>query len=144
MKNQIITKGGNMEDIFTWIKEFNDKYFPNWRETPDIYLSNAIAGETGELCNAVKHYYGGGSKGMIVKDKEEIYIECADILIYVSLFLMKNGVDNNRFKEIIYNKIEENKKKVEKRKSRYNIDLVKKNIDESNKLRLLEKNSKKY
>lgn len=132
-----------MEDVFLWIRDFNDKYFPDWKETPDIYLSNAIAGETGELCNAVKHYYGGGSKGKIIKNKEEIFKECADILIYVSLFLMKNGVDNDGFKKIIYNKIQENKKKVEKRVSRYNINNIKKNIDESNKLKLLEKNTKK-
>jgi len=137
---QNIIEGGNMEDIFDMVREFNDKYFSDWRETPDIYLT---AGEVGELCNAIKHYYGGGSKGNIVKNKEELYIECADILIYVAVFLMKNGVNHDRFKRIIENKIKNNTKKIEKREIDTDILQMKKNQEQSRKLKLLEKNSSK-
>ena len=47
--------------IWYQILAFNDKYFPKWRETDPVYYSNALAGETGEVCNAIKHMIGGGT-----------------------------------------------------------------------------------
>ncbi len=105
-----------MEESFKLIRDYNEKYHPEWKETLDVYLSNAIAGETGELCNAVKHFYGGGSKGKITDSKDSFFIECADIFIYLSVFLMKNGIDAEQFKEIIKIKMERNKNRLLKRK----------------------------
>jgi NTP pyrophosphatase (non-canonical NTP hydrolase) len=106
-----------MDDLFRWINEFNNKYFPDWRNQHDLIYTNAIAGETGELCNSMKKYYGGGVNNKdLSKDKDKILIECADIFIYISLLLMKNGLYNRDFKEMIYDKIQSNTETMEKKR----------------------------
>lgn len=95
----------------TWSKilNFNNEYFPGWRNIDEIYYSNALAGEVGELCNMVKHRVGGGTNrsgpqpgGM------DLVFECADIFIYLSLLLERNGVDIVLFNQIINDKIDKN------------------------------------
>jgi len=81
------------------ILEFNDKYFPNWREVDLIYYSNALAGEVGEICNLVKKSIGGGTNKRSVCE-EEIAIEGVDIFIYLTLLLERLGISRERFKEI--------------------------------------------
>lgn len=106
-----------MDDVFMWIKEFNDEYFPGWEKTPDIYLSNAIAGECGELCNAIKHYYKGGTNNKKhSNDKKDVFIELADIFIYMALLLMTNNKYDKFFKELIWDKIQENKNRMDNNK----------------------------
>lgn len=96
-----------MDELFNLVIKFNNRYFPNWKNVEDVYYSNAIAGECGELCNLVKKLNGGGTNNK-TPSKEELFKECADIFIYLSLFLMKNDISSNEFKEIIINKIGQN------------------------------------
>lgn len=105
-----------MDEIFEEIKNFNEKYFPNWDKVQDVYYSNAIAGECGELCNKVKKMIGGGTSNIIILN-DELYEECADILIYISLLLMKHKIDGSDFKEIILEKILENKNRMDNKKT---------------------------
>ena len=132
-----------MEETFNLIRDYNEKHHPEWKEELDVYLSNAIAGETGELCNAVKHYYGGGSKGKITDSKDSFFYECADIFIYLSVFLMKNGIEAKQFKEIIKIKMERNENRLKKRKLEVQIYQQKKNENESHLLKLLDRKPKK-
>ena len=76
------------------INEFNDKYFPGWREWENIYYSNAVAGEAGELCNVVKKSIGGGTKHDLRSPAEfdrDIKEEIADMAIYLHIFALKLG-----------------------------------------------------
>lgn len=102
-----------MEELFNLVLKFNNKYFKNWKNVEDVYYSNAIAGECGELCNLVKKLNGGGTNNNNkTLSKEELFKECADIFIYLSLFLMKNDISSNEFKEIIISKISQNYKRM--------------------------------
>jgi hypothetical protein len=38
--------------------QFNERYFPGWRRTSEVFYSNALAGEVGEVCNMTKHRAG--------------------------------------------------------------------------------------
>lgn len=132
-----------MEESFKLIREYNEKYHPDWKETLDVYLSNALAGEVGELCNEVKHYYGGGSKGKITDSKDRFFIECADIFIYLSVFLMKNGIEAEQFKEIIKMKMERKKNRLKKRNLEVQIYQEKKNENQAHVLKLLDTKPRK-
>ncbi len=89
------------------ITKFNDEYFPNWRNQNPIYYSNAMAGETGEVCNLVKKYLGGGTNRNHIPTKEEIVMEIIDSLIYGSLLSGTLGFSTNEFMEIGYKKLDE-------------------------------------
>lgn len=102
-----------MKDLFDLIAKFNSEYFKGWKENENVYYSNAIAGECGELCNLVKKLYGGGTNNKISIASEDLFKECADIFIYLALFLMKNDVYGDMFKEIVINKLDENYKRME-------------------------------
>jgi len=81
------------------IEQFNDKYFPNWRNRDLVFYSNALAGEVGELCNEVNHLYGGGTKKHIDKDINtfKARIESVDVFIQLVLFLGAQGLDASDF-----------------------------------------------
>jgi len=98
----------------TWsnILDFNNKYFPNWRSVDEVYYSNALAGEVGELCNAVKHRAGGGTNKSR-PSAHELAEECADIFIYMSMLLEKQGIDIMLFDDIINEKVEKNARRME-------------------------------
>jgi len=89
-----------MKEIWSKIIEFNNKYFPGWRESREpIFFSNALAGEVGEICNAVKHLYGGGTNRKEVNE-ELVALESVDALIYLVLLLDSLGFDYERFSRI--------------------------------------------
>lgn len=98
----------------TWerILDFNNEYFPNWRSVDEVYHSNALAGEVGELCNMIKHRAGGGINKSI-PEGVEVAFECADIFIYLSMVLEKLGIDIMLFDQIINDKIDKNIERME-------------------------------
>ena len=98
---------------FQNILDFNDKYFPNWREPDDVFLTNAIAGEVGELCNMAKHNAGGGTNQR-THGISEMGDECADIFIYMALLLLKHNVTGIEFRDLVEMKLEENIERMEK------------------------------
>jgi NTP pyrophosphatase (non-canonical NTP hydrolase) len=84
--------------IWAKILEFNDRYFPNWRATEPIYYSNALAGEAGEICNAIKHMIGGGTNRISADlARKKAIAECVDVTIYRTLLLERLGVDEVSF-----------------------------------------------
>jgi len=83
------------------IIEFNDKYFPNWRENKElIFFSNALAGEVGEVCGLVKRLYGGGTnKSKPRPSKGNVAMECVDVFVYMVLLLESLGIDREMFQK---------------------------------------------
>lgn len=59
-----------------------------------VYWGNAIAGETGELCNVIKKIERErlGLKGSRAT-RADLVAELADIIIYADLLAMSEGVD---------------------------------------------------
>ncbi len=97
------------------ILAFNDEYFPDWRKTPLIFLSNALAGEVGELCNEVKHRVGGGTNKRNPTDGE-LLEEAADIFIY--LVLLAETLDEGGREKFIaasYKKLRKNEARMNTR-----------------------------
>ena len=103
----------SLDDKWKDIIMFNNKFFPNWRNEHEIYYSNALAGECGELCNAVKHRLNGGTNKKDVSNYD-LMLELADIFIYLSILIEINHVDNILFASIINDKININKERMKK------------------------------
>ena len=73
-------------EVWDEILKFNNEYFPNWKSVSETYYSNALAGEVGEVCNAVKHRDGGGTKKSCPTDLE-LMTELADVFIYMQMIV---------------------------------------------------------
>lgn len=104
-----------MTDAWDNIIKFNNKYFPDWRSVEEIYYSNAIAGEAGEICNAVKHRCGGGTNKKQVST-HELMDEIADTFIYLELLIEKQGLDVTSLAYAINSKVKKNIERMESRK----------------------------
>lgn len=106
-----------LEKMWQAIIKFNDVYFPNWRARELILYSNALAGETGELCNAVTKLYGGGTKplpkGVALINSR---IEAVDVFIQLVLFLEAQGLDSEMFEYYFNLKFAKIKERMESRK----------------------------
>jgi NTP pyrophosphatase (non-canonical NTP hydrolase) len=75
--------------------DIQDWSLPEW--------SNAVAGETGELCNLVKKVHRGDKT--LEEQREAIGKEAADIVCYLDLFCQRAGIDLataivNKFNEV--------------------------------------------
>jgi NTP pyrophosphatase (non-canonical NTP hydrolase) len=101
----------NITEVWNNILKFNEDYFPGWRNVEDVYYSNALAGEVGEICNSVKRRANGGTKTKIISDYE-LMTELADCFIYMQLIIEKHGYDLTAFAEIIQDKINVNKERM--------------------------------
>lgn len=95
------------------IIEFNDQYFPNWRKTHPVFYSNALAGETGEVCNLTKKLAGGGTKKNKV-NPSDVSEECVDVYIYLVLLLESSGFSKEQFEQAFKAKMEINKARMQK------------------------------
>ena len=87
------------------ILKFNNEYFPDWRDVNPVYYSNALAGEVGEICNAVKHLIGGGTNQHDT-NPVEIGEEGIDVLIYLVLLVEKLGINEGMFQILFEEKME--------------------------------------
>ena len=93
-------------DFWDKILKFNNKYFMGWRLTEPIFYSNAIAGETGELCGLIKKIYGGGTNNRTMKvTKKDLAFEIVDIWIYSILLLELMGISKKDFMKFFDEKI---------------------------------------
>jgi NTP pyrophosphatase (non-canonical NTP hydrolase) len=116
-------KGGLLaamnDAIWSRILKFNDKWFPNWRTTEPIYYSNALAGETGEVCDAIKHMIGGGTRK--VDEKTAMFDaakEAVDVTIYLVLLLERIGCHGfEEFERVFDIKMKENESRMLERNS---------------------------
>ncbi len=108
-----------MTEVWDNILKFNEDYFPGWRNTEEVYYSNALAGEVGEVCNSTKHRTNGGTKTKTISDYE-LMEELADCFIYMELIIEKHGHDITTFAGVIQDKINKNKERMQERKKVYN------------------------
>lgn len=94
-------KSVSIVEIWKKIIAFNDKHFPDWRTRDVIYVSNAIAGEAGEICNAIKRMAGGGTnKKKKILSTTELVMEVFDVFVYSVLMCEMFGVDCELFCDI--------------------------------------------
>jgi len=77
-----------LDSLFVEVDEFQDAFFPNYKDAELVYYTNALAGEVGELCNLAKKRAGGGCSNPTIEIREELLDELSDIMIY-SLLLYR-------------------------------------------------------
>lgn len=106
--------------LWDGIVEFNDKYFPRFREWSPQVLSNAISGEAGEafeaacmllvsasrLAEKIKKFDGGGTKKTSVT-KEDVMKECYDMDVYKVMLLTNIGVTEEDYSKACREKLAE-------------------------------------
>lgn len=107
----------NDKQTSTWkeITDFNDEHFPGWRKTPVpgfnagaglIYLTNALAGEVGEICGDSKKLVGGGTnRAKPMPTVEKMISEVADMEVYKVLLCEYLGQDEAAFAVAVRKKI---------------------------------------
>lgn len=104
-------------NIWDLIVKTNDKHFPNWREVPPIYYTNALAGEVGESRNLAKKLAGGGSKPENeFRTIDELYEELADVFIYLVLLSERIDMGEDRFEATVRNKVAKIKERMKGKK----------------------------
>jgi len=89
-----------MDHYWSVVCEWNDQHFPNWRKINPVFHSNALAGESGEVCNAVKHFVGGGTNLLDHPPewyREKALKESVDVFIYLVLTLGSLGYSFSDF-----------------------------------------------
>ena len=85
-----------LKKIWGLVINLNSKYFINPKKMHEIYLTNALCGECGELANKAKHRHNGGSK--ITNDTDEdVLFELCDIFAYMVMLCIKLNVDYSDF-----------------------------------------------
>jgi NTP pyrophosphatase (non-canonical NTP hydrolase) len=102
-----------MTELWHKLNQFQIKYFPGWRATSEVYYSNALAGECGEVCNMVKHRAGGGTNKNNPSDYK-LLRELADVFIYLFLLVEYHGHDITSFIRVLDEKIDDNAARMEK------------------------------
>lgn len=105
----------SMDDAWALVVTFNQKYFPKWRERNDMYISNALAGEVGEVCNMTKHRAGGGTSQKEIPGILDLMDELADVFIYTEMLAAKHGFTANSFAAVIKQKVNTNIKRMEEK-----------------------------
>ncbi len=78
----------SLDEVWQEIETFNNQHFPDWRTWDWRLLSNALAGEVGEVCDATKHAYGGGTNSTSGKiTRRDIAKEVFDTFVYSALLI---------------------------------------------------------
>lgn len=105
-----------LTEVWDRLIKFDDEHFPGWREEGEVYYTNALAGEVGELCNKVKHRLGGGTKPGPPPSLEDLMEEVADVFIYLSLFVErigKHSFDVTTLADAVNRKITKNEQRLQ-------------------------------
>lgn len=93
MPDQDTRRQMRLAELWKRIEVFNDIYFPEWKHEDLRLMTNALAGEVGELCDASKHFYGGGTNQELVGKEtvEHMLEESFDVFVYLILFVGASG-----------------------------------------------------
>ena len=98
-------------DVLKQLKEANKKRIPAFgHELEDWSLpewGNAVAGETGELCNVIKKIHRGDFTLKEANKEELIADEAADIVCYLDMLCQRAGVDLSTAVVNKFNKVSE-------------------------------------
>lgn len=100
-------------DIYNKIINHTENIYPDWRNINPIFMSNALAGEVGEICNLTKKLSGGGTNKL---NKAEIIplikYEIADVFTYLIMLSETLGFSENELIDSFYIKHEIVKQRV--------------------------------
>jgi len=97
-------------DILKQLKEANKKrqgHYPSGWDLPR--WGNAVAGETGELCNIIKKIDRGDFTLKEANEKEILADEAADIICYLDLLCQEAGIDLGTAVVNKFNKVSQRK-----------------------------------
>jgi NTP pyrophosphatase (non-canonical NTP hydrolase) len=95
-----------MDEVWQEIVVFNDQHFPEWRNWDWRLTSNALAGEVGEVCDATKHAYGGGTNSTSGKiTRRDIAKEVFDVQVYSVLLIGGMGYSRQEYIDICKEKL---------------------------------------
>ena len=96
----------SIDQIWEEIVIFNDTHFPDWRTWDWRLTSNALAGEVGEVCDATKHAYGGGTNASTGKlTRHDISREVFDVFVYSVLLIGGMGYSKDEYIRICEEKL---------------------------------------
>ena len=105
MNEKPIIQIKTLDSLYSEIIKFQPSIRKDWKEETPIYFSNALAGETGEICNLVKKLSGGGSKKMLKEQVlEKIKYEFGDVFAYLILLSENLGFTKEDFIKYSYEK----------------------------------------
>lgn len=110
LKLPTCSKWLNEMDVLRQLNLANKKresIFPNGWDLPR--WGNAVAGETGELCNIIKKIDRGDFTIEEANERELIADEVADIVCYLDLLCQKAGVDLRKAIVNKFNKVSDKK-----------------------------------
>lgn len=93
MPDQDARRSMKLAEMWKRVEDFNDIYFPGWKNEDLRLVTNALAGEVGELCDATKHFYRGGTNPQLVgkETTEHMLEESFDVFVYLILFVGSTG-----------------------------------------------------
>lgn len=84
-------------DTLTQLKKANklrdEQIFKHFNLWQPVDWSNAIAGETGELCNMIKKMKRLNIASDYIVTKKDVADEAADIVIYLDILCQNMGID---------------------------------------------------
>lgn len=119
----------NLDKEWEEIVTFNDEYFPGWRKWSIVHMSNALAGEFGEilmllgghigsLCNLTKKIDGGGTSERkdLVDLAEDAQEELVDVFVYTVLAAEMLGMNREKFAQKVAVKMNINQIRMERRR----------------------------
>ncbi len=113
-------KISSLDEVWKEIVVFNDEHFPDWRFWDWRLTSNAMAGEVGEVCDATKHAYGGGTNSDSGKiTRKDIAKEVFDVLVYSILLIGAMGYSKEEYLQICKDKLLILYQRMEIRKVKY-------------------------
>jgi len=96
------------------IVEFNDRNFGDWRKVDAVWWALCLGGEVGEVQNAVKKLFGGGTNRTSTST-EDIGAECADVLSYLVTLCESLGISEKEFNDMVLRKLDENARRLSER-----------------------------
>lgn len=89
-------------NLFELHQKMTAHLFPSYSSTDERFLSLALAGEIGELCNMVKKRWRDGADL-----SEEIRDEIADIRVYLELLAKCFGIEGDKLDSRVQKKLQE-------------------------------------
>lgn len=104
-----------LDDAWFAELEFQDgqERFKDWRKWTYSFLTNALAGETGEVCNLAKKLDGGGTHNVGKYKPADLHEELADVFIYLCLTAERLGLDARGLAQAVADKVKKNYERME-------------------------------
>jgi len=92
----------------TWnrIIAINNKYKPEWNDWNMETFGLGVAKESGEVCDIISVWVGGGTNKKEMPTHHKAMEECFDIIVYITMFAQRLGFTFDDFMKIAEEKID--------------------------------------